>query len=242
MKRWRLACAILLACTIFAPVGVSAAPRVAEVDATVDATQDPIAVRVQYAVTIDDASIRAMPLVALRAEGAQLRDVSFTATDGQPLEATVRESNVATDVSVALPANAQVGQRIEMVGTYAVGRVGQPTHLVVPILAPKWAPQTSAPRNFEATVSLPAGMTFVEGFPSTPAVGSAGNATTLTYTMSAVPSVIRADMTQGAAPFLTLQRALDLLAVLALIGAVIATYLLMRALRNQPATTETPAA
>jgi hypothetical protein len=153
---------------------------------------------------------------------------------------------VASNIEVALPANKQVGQPIELVGEYVVDRPGSAAgaaarQIVVPILAPRWAPAPTAGNLFQAALVLGPGLTFVEGFPSTPeSVEQSGQQSRIRYSMPAVPSVISAHVAQGAGPLVTFQRALDVVVVLALAAAGVATVFLMRALGRRPAGAQTP--
>ena len=100
--------------------------------------------------------------------------------------------------------------------------------IVLPLLVPAWAPQEPHPRTFVAGIHVPPGLTVTESFPTSVVMrpdGAEGGR--YEVALQGVPAMLVLRVVQGEAPFLTLERVLDILVVGALLimGALGIRYL-----------------
>jgi hypothetical protein len=94
--------------------------------------------------------------------------------------------------------------------------------VTVPIPAVSWIPRDPHPRTFVARVEVPEGLTVTESFPTSVVQRPRGaEGGSYEMTLQGVPSMLVLRVVQGEAPFLNLERVLDIL--------VIATLLVMGA-------------
>jgi len=95
--------------------------------------------------------------------------------------------------------------------------------VTVPIPAVGWVPRDPVPRTFVARVTVPEGLTVTESFP-TSVVGRPRGAEGGVYevALQGVPSVLLLRVVQGEAPFLNLERALDILVIATLLAMGVA--------------------
>lgn len=237
-RKWRMAAGVLgLAVALLVPGVALAAPSVHGGQADIEVDPGGTRVRLQYVVQNDDPAVTAVRLSLLRAHDTSVRDLVISA-GGEPLTVEMSERGPAMTVQVPLPAAAAGGESFEFTAEYvvdgAVSGSGDMQEVVVPILAPTWTP-VAQNDLFQATVRLPSGVTFVEGFPVAPAsVEESGGASVVQYRNPVVPAMIRAVVSQGPAPFFTFQRGMDLLVVLVLVVGAYAAYRAITASR-QPA-------
>ncbi|HHV79428.1 MAG TPA: hypothetical protein GXX40_07470 [Firmicutes bacterium] len=237
MKRViQLTMAVLVATLLLAPAQeVWAAPGLVDVESDIDIAGETATVRMDYRVMIDKPDVKAVPLTSLHMGGATLSDIRAHDPNGNPLEVSVKDAGLATDVTVAVPQGFKAGDKLDFVIEYRVNGAAQltkqgevPVH--VPLLTLKWGPLNPVPGVFKGTVRLPNGWHYVEGFPSEPTkVDLANGRTTVTYSMQVMPSMIRAIITQGVSPFFNLERSLDAIAIASLIViAYVAYYLIVK--------------
>lgn len=234
---WRgAACALGLVAVLLAPGAALAAPVVTSARAEIEVDPGGTRVVLHYAVQ-DDGSTDAVAMSLLRVGGTQVRDLTVTA-GGQPVTAETSERGPAMTVRVPVSTPGG-GGTFEFSAEYVVdgsvaGSGGNRQQVMVPILAPTLAP-TGENDVFQAVVQLAPGMAFVEGFPVAPAaMESTAGATIVRYSNPVVPSMIRAVVSPGAVPFLTFNRAMDLLVLVVLLVGAYGAYRAMTANR-QPA-------
>jgi hypothetical protein len=89
----------------------------------------------------------------------------------------------------------------------------------IPLIVPRWIPADPTPETFLARIDVPEGLTIVESFPTSvlkrPPPGKGG---VYEIGLQGVPAMLVLRVVPGAGSFLTLERTLDLLVVLILLG------------------------
>ena len=121
--------------------------------------------------------------------------------------------------AIQLPQLVEPGDTLILELRYSVeGGWSDGGRVTIPIPAPVWTPQDPRPRTFLATVTVPQGWVITESFPTSVVqrpVGAGGGQ--YQVALQSVPSMLVLRMFEGEAPFLTLERVLDILVVSALL-------------------------
>lgn len=172
----------------------------------------------------------ALTFSALDFGDTELQDLQITTVQGSTLEPEMETNGSKTSVTTALPERLEAGETAEFVVRYAVPGAGIPDGETmtanVPMLTLDDAALTAAPGTFTATVELPSGYSYVEGFPSNTSdiTESAAGSTILHYEVPAAPALLRSVSTQGDPPLLTTERLMELILLLTIILGVVALY------------------
>ena len=129
--------------------------------------------------------------------------------------------------AVPLPAVGQPNLTLQI--DYLVdGAWGDDGRIVLPLITPGWIPQDPHPRTFVAGIMVPPGITVTESFPTSVVarpVGASGGRYEIA--LQGVPAMLVLRVVPGEAPFLSLERLLDILvvALLLVMGALGLRYL-----------------
>jgi hypothetical protein len=108
------------------------------------------------------------------------------------------------------------------------GAWGDDGRIALPLITPGWVPQDPHPRTFVAGITVPPGLTILESFPTSvvarPETAQGGR---YEIALQGVPAMVVLRTVPGEAPFLTLERFLDILVVslLLVMGAFGVRYL-----------------
>ncbi len=129
--------------------------------------------------------------------------------------------------ALPLPAVGQPSLSLQI--DYLVERAwGDDGRIVLPLITPVWVPQDPHPRTFVARITVPPGLTVIESFPTSvvarPETAGGGR---YEIALQGVPAMLVLRIVPGEAPFLTLERVLDILVVtlLLVMGALGLRYL-----------------
>lgn len=149
-------------------------------------------------------------------------DVVVSTGDGQSLDTTVETVELKTTATVTLPAAPEQGADIELRLSYTVPGAGtadgDKLTVETPVMTPAIPASTTASGLFTASVVLPPGYRYVEGFPANPdQVDSGGDRTSIHYDVPSPTALLRVVSTSGDAPLLTLERGVTLALVVALL-------------------------
>lgn len=189
-----------------------------------------VTVTLDYVVAAEEEAVETIPLSALHFGGASVTAVEASTSDGEQIQVATDEGTGKTTAELTPPAPIQPGEELRFTVSYQAAGVvttrDDETDVVeIPVLAVTWAPAETRSGVFTATLTLPPGGHFAEGFPSVPAsIDDSGTAEVVSYDMIVMPALLRAVATAGPAPFFTFQRTLEVIAVLIVLGATAALY------------------
>jgi hypothetical protein len=115
--------------------------------------------------------------------------------------------------AIRLPAVGQPSFSLQI--DYRVdGAWGDDGRIVLPLITPAWVPRDPNPRTFVAGITVPPGLTVTESFPTSvvarPETARGGR---YEIALQGVPAMLVLRTVPGEAPFLTLERLLDILVV-----------------------------
>jgi hypothetical protein len=223
-----MACAVL-SVLLLAPAAY-ASGRLVEVDGDFVPEGTSASVTLTYTVTAVDEAVDVIPATALAFGGATIASVDAVTADGEPLEIHAEEGARRTTFELVPPAPIGPGEELTFTLSYeaadaVTARDDETDVIEVPVLAVTWEPEQARPGVFTATLTLPEGDRYAEGFPSVPsAIEQVGGNEVVSYDMIVMPALMRAVATTGSPPFFTYQRTLELLAVVIILGGAVALY------------------
>jgi len=183
----------------------------------------PVPVRLTLAFHDGSGAGQAVPMSLLIPPPVQVAMVEASSGEGQPVPLPVFSEirphywlgELAFHSSVRLDYTVEAGW-------------GEDGRITLPIPAPRWVPSSPHPRTFVARVSVPAGWTVLESFPTSatlrPPDGGEG---IYEVALQGVPSMLTVRTGRGGRPLVTLKGALDLAVVslLILLGVLGLRYL-----------------
>jgi hypothetical protein len=224
---------VLLVGAVAAATSAAADPVLgtANADVTIDETGS-ADVRIDYLIsgaTAEGPTAGTLLFSALTFGDATVDDIEVATASGEVLDSSVETAGLKTTVTVPLAAPVQSSQQLNLVVRYSVPQAaemdGERLTAPVPVLALDLPPALGSPDVFTATVTLPAGYDYVDGFPATPtSVTSVDGSTQLTYEVPAATALLRTVATTGGAPFFTLQRVTEITLLLLIALAAAACY------------------
>lgn len=197
------------------------------VDVQVEPTQ-PLLVTMDYFLHPEGAE--SVPFTALELEGTRAanvrafvgeRELSFrTASSTQDPGQSRLEGQVDLPPELAQRERFHLRLRYEVVPRPAA--IGREATLLLPLLVAGWAPDATGPTTFVANVRLPRALRVLDSFPSEFELLDSADPSRTTesyrFTLPVVPALLRLRAGGDRAPRLTAVRALDLGAILALVG------------------------
>ena len=192
----------------------------ATLEASLPPERGPIPVVLEYRL-LPEAGAREVPVTLLTPGSTRLTAVRAS-VGGEDLSFTLEESRphywsgAVTLLSTGDSSTLRLSYTVEDPWS-GEGRV------TLPVPAVGWVPRDPTPRTFVARVTVPEGLTVTESFP-TSVVGRPRGAEGGVYevALQGVPAVLLLRVVQGEAPFLNLERALDMLVVVTLLAMGVA--------------------
>lgn len=190
-------------------------------------------VEMDYSITggqVEPTGADTLTFSALDFGNTELQDLQITTAQGSALEPQLETLGSKTSVTTALAEPLDAGETADFVVRYVVPGAGIPDGEAmtaqVPMLTLDNPATTAAPGTFTATVELPSGYAYVEGFPSNTSdiTESASGSTMLHYSVPAAPALLRSVSTQGNPPLLTTELLMELILLLVIILGIIALY------------------
>lgn len=237
MSARRLGAAVGLALALAAPV-VAAAPAAAapalvtaEADVAVD-EQGTAQAEIHYVVdggAEGEAPAETLSFSALEFQDAAVEDIEVSTADGQELDVAVETVELETIATVTLDEPLAPGSQAELDVTYSVPGAGvadgDRMTVRAPVLALDLPAATTRAGVFTASLTLPSGHSYVEGFPANPErVTEDADGTQIHYDVPTMTSLLRTVSTTGDAPFFTLEQTVNLVLAVTLLAGGVALY------------------
>jgi hypothetical protein len=176
----------------------------------------PIPVTLEYRLSPDPGA-GSVDLSLLTPDGVALSDLRATGPGGESLLRLRELRPHYWTGSVPLPPG--VTSPSVLLRYTVDGGWSEEGRVTVPIPAVTWVPADPSSGTFVATVRVPEGITVTESFPTSVTRRPEGSEGGLyEVALQSVPSLLILRIVHGEAPFLGLERILDILVVLALLG------------------------